>query len=181
MGGDKLKGSFYYYMFSQLFSKWLRWQRLLLPMKCASSLSELLHKERSTVEILQRHACMCSSFYTRVYLRVGAIHLQINTEESIIHSNDPWLTLLRVHLSCYVFTIASSQNLILSPDVKSSVPKKSECLLMKMRWLHWYLAAKSDYVGGKNKTERPRVCVCGGGDNEINIFLLLLQSHTSDT
>lgn len=52
----------------------------------------------------------------------------MNTEQ-IIQSTDPGLRLLRLHPSCYVFTVARSQNLIPSHRVQSCEPNQSDVLL----------------------------------------------------
>lgn len=84
---------------------------------------------------IERHSLISgsySSFYGRMPLKLGAawlwICIQMNTEQ-IIQSTDPGLRLLRLHPSCYVFTIARSQNLIPSHHVQSCEPNQSDVLL----------------------------------------------------
>lgn len=103
-----------------------------------------------------------SSFYGREPLKLGAawlwICIQMNTEQ-IIHPTDPDLRLLRLHPSCYVFTVARSQNLIPSHHVQSCEPNQSDVQL-------------KGTVGSCSVWEKQKRFLCGGKHAKICSLLI---------
>lgn len=81
----------------------------------------------------------------------------MNTEQ-IIQSTDPGLRLLRLHPSCYVFTVARSQNLIPSHHVQSCEPNQSDVLL-------------KGTVGRCSVWEKQKRFLCGGKHAKICSFV----------